>query len=51
MAHQGDMAARPQRLPGIGRVVSAGDLCRAAEAEKDCENDEAHATHGGLHQK
>jgi hypothetical protein len=51
MAHQGDVAACPQRLPGIGRVVSAGDLRRAAEAEKEREDDEAHAAHGGLHQK
>jgi hypothetical protein len=47
MAHQGDVAACPQRLPGIGRVIGAGDLYHAAEAEQDCEDDEARAAHGG----
>jgi hypothetical protein len=47
MAHQGDVAACPHRLPGIGRVIGAGDLYRAAEAEQNCEDDKAHAAHGG----
>ena len=34
MAHQGDVAACPQRLPGIGRVVGAGDLCRPQKPRK-----------------
>jgi hypothetical protein len=40
-------SACPQCLPGIRRVIGAGDLCRAAEAEKKREDDEANAAHGG----
>jgi hypothetical protein len=51
MAHQRNMAACPQGGPAIGRVVGAGDFSRAAEAEKQREDDETDAAHGGESRK
>jgi hypothetical protein len=40
------MPACVQRGPGFG-LAGAGDVRRGAEAEKDCEDGEADAAHGG----
>lgn len=40
------MSACVQRGPSFG-LVGAGDVCRGAEADEDCEDGEADAAHGG----